>query len=90
MERLKLILIALSEGQTECTVSIEGFRTVKAKIIALDFTNIVFKPIKVRFLEKLKIEETFLEDNTWSEGQHLAKKMVSYTEDWVSYKSIIL
>lgn len=92
MERLKHILLALAEGKTECLVSIPNFRDVKAEITALDFSNITFQPIKVRFLEKgLQVEETFLEDDAWAEeGQHLAKKMVSYKEDWVSYKNVKL
>ena len=82
------LFLALANGKRKCEIEIPCVGNVKAEIIAIDLINIEWKPVKVKFFDKLKIEETCLEDNFLTEGQHLTKKWCDYKEDWISVLSI--
>lgn len=83
----KDILIGLSQDKDEVIITFPNIRKVKAKIVALDLTNVHWKPVKVHFLDKgLKIEETVSEPHPFSMDQDATievKKMVPYLEDWI-------
>lgn len=85
-------LMAVATGKVKCDMDYPNFRKIQVEIIGIDLTNIHFRPIHVRVLEKgLKREIEELEDvPSFGYGdepqQHLVKKNISYTEDWVSVK----
>ena len=49
---MRSCLLAIAEGKVNCEMEYPNFRKVKVEIIGVDLTNIVWKPIHVRILEK--------------------------------------
>ena len=87
---MRSLLIALSEGKYKCDVDYPNFRKIKSEIIEIDFQNISWKPVKVRFLEKGLLEniETYEEVEIMGymgndTPTQLVKKQVPVTETWV-------
>ena len=87
---MRSCLKALSEGKNKCDVDYPNFRKIKAEIIQIDFQNIEWKPIKVKFLEKGLLEniETYEEVEIMGymgndTPTQLVKKQIPITETWV-------
>ena len=84
----KNLLLALVDGKYECDVEYPNFRDIKVKIISIDFTNIEWRPVKVKILEKgITIETTEFEPVPFSydrDAEMAVKKQVPFTEAWVS------
>ena len=57
-KKFNAIIRHMARGNFECWVDIPDFRKVKAEITGLTFTNIIWKPISVHFLEKINREIT--------------------------------
>ena len=86
-------LLAIAEGKVNCEMDYPNFRKVKVEIIGVDLTNIVWKPIHVRILEKgLKQEIETLEDGNGFGGydyeppQVMVKKQIPFTDAWVDVR----
>ena len=80
--KLNEVLLALSEGKYYCDYCPPKFsKSINVKIIALDFMNIVWKPIKVEILDKLYTERITYENTLC--GEQEVVNTVPYTEDWV-------
>lgn len=52
-KKFNSIIRETARGNFECWVDVPDFRKVKAEITDLHFDNVIWKPISVRFLEKI-------------------------------------
>lgn len=93
-KQLNRIFRKVAQGKTECWVDIPGFRKVKSKIIGFELDNIIWKPIKVRFLEKINRTDDTLEYNgegCWCGEDcqgHWIKETIRYHDDFVQINQI--
>ena len=89
---MRSCLLAIAEGKVKCEMDYPNFRKVKVEIIGVDLTNIVWKPIHVRILEKgLKQEIETFEDGVgfgydYEPPQVLVKKNIPFTDAWVDVR----
>lgn len=89
-KNMKKCLLAMSKGKIKCDVDYPNFRKIKSEIIAIDLTNIDWKPIKVQFLESglLETTESYEEIDLfgWNNIEPLmglVTKQTTVTESWV-------
>ena len=91
--KLKGILLNLSEGKDECYVDFESVGKIKSHILAVDFSG---SPelilIKVRFCQKLEIERTEQVPHGGFGGDpgqmDDIKVKRDYIEDWININYI--
>ena len=86
---MRSFLLAMADGKYKCIVEYPDFRDVKCEVIGVDFTNPAFRPIHIRFLEKLTQEITEYEPTPFSydaDATVPVKKTVPITDTWVSVR----
>ena len=86
---MRSFLLAMADGKYKCDVEYPDFRDVKCEVIGIDFTNPTFRPIHIRFLEKLTQEITEYEPAPFSYDRDATvpvKKTVPITDTWVSVR----
>jgi hypothetical protein len=86
---MRSFLLAMADGKYKCIVEYPNFRDVKCEVIGVDFTNPTFRPIHIRFLEKLTQEITEYEPAPFSydaDATVPVKKTVLFTDTWVSVR----
>lgn len=89
---MRSCLLAIADGKVKCEMDYPNFRKIKVEIIGVNLTNIAWKPIHVRILEKglKQVVKTF-EDSPnfgydYDPPQVLVKKQISFTDDWVDVR----
>lgn len=91
---MRFCLTELSKGKFNCDVDFPDFRKVKCKIVGVNFTNIIWKPIEVVILEKgLQQEIETLEDvegfgYDYEAPQVLVKKKIEFKQAFVDVRWI--
>ena len=89
---MRSCLLAIADGKVKCDMNYPNYGKIKVEIIGVNLTNIEWKPINVRILDKgLKKEVERLEEydgwgNDYEKPTHLVKHKESYTEDWVDVR----
>lgn len=83
---MRSFLLAMADGKYKCIVEYPNFRDVQCEVIGVDFTNLTYRPIHIRFLEKLRQEITEYEPAPFSYDDSTVpvKKSFSITDTWVS------
>jgi len=91
-EKLNEILIALSEGKRIVTVKFPDTKEFKGEVIGLDLTNINWKPIKIKVLDKLTVTETeMVEESVFGDFEPrstLKEVKRPYKKDWIKLEFI--
>jgi hypothetical protein len=89
---MRSCLLAIADGKVKCDMDYPNYGKIKVEIIGVNLTNIEWKPINVKVLDKgLKKEVERLEEyngwgNDFEKPTHLVKHKESYTEDWVDVR----
>ena len=86
---MRSFLLAMADGKYKCIVEYPDFRDVQCEVIGVDFTNPTFRPIHIRFLEKLTQEITDYEPSPFSydaDASVAVKKTVPVADGGVSVR----
>jgi hypothetical protein len=83
---MRCLLLSVADGKTKFKIDYPNFGKVNVEIISFDFTNIEYKPVKVKFLDNLLKEDFVWVDDTSFGGdeKNQIKQKVNrkWQEEW--------
>lgn len=83
---MRCLLLSVADGKTKFEIDYPKFGKVNVEIIAFDFTNIEWKPVKVKILDDLlKKDFVWIDDTSFgSYGDNQIKQEVNvkWQEEW--------
>jgi hypothetical protein len=83
---MRCLLLSVADGKTKFKIDYPKFGKVNVEIISFDFTNIEYKPVKVKILDNLLKEDFVWVDDTSFGGdeRNQIKQKVNrkWQEEW--------
>ena len=83
---MRCLLLSVADGKTKFEIDYPKFGKVNVEIIAFDFANIEWKPVKVKILDDLlKKDFVWIDDTSFgSDGDNQIKQEVNvkWQEEW--------